>query len=79
MSANSFNALGLKAAPVDPLEEMALFDTLPPAVRARISTAPVAVAVRPLARFWREARGTEAQRHDRLIQVLDDKFQGVAA
>ena len=79
MSANGFNGWGLGVCPTTPEADMAAFDALPPAVRARLRDAPVPIASQPLLAFWRSDVGDAGSRHAALCETLDAKLSGAPA
>ncbi len=74
MSANGFNGWGLGVCPTTAEADMAAFDALPPAVRARLREAPVQIASEPLLAFWRSDVADARTRHAVLCATLDAKL-----
>lgn len=70
---------GGRLYPVAPADDLAAYDQLPPAVRARVASAPVNVAAGPLLRFWRSDLGDCVARHAALISALDHAFPEIRA
>lgn len=70
----------LKVYPASGAADLAAYDDLPPAVRAKLRLAPRPVAAIPLRDFWTAepaARGPERQAA--LLRALDQKFPELAA
>lgn len=69
-----------KAYPATGAADLAAFDDLPPAVRAKLRAAPIDLAAIPLRRFWTAepaARGPERQAA--ILRALDQQFPELAA
>lgn len=79
VAANAFGTSVMPAYPVSQGADMAAYDQLPPAVRARLASAPVNVAAGPLLRFWRSDLGDCVARHAALISALDHAFPEIRA
>ncbi|MGX1801851.1 DUF6525 family protein [Brevundimonas naejangsanensis] len=60
--------------------DLAAYDDLPPAVRAKVRAADAPVAAIPLRRFWTAEPGARgAAREAALLRALDLRFPEVAA
>lgn len=69
-----------KVYPASGPADLAAYDDLPPAVRAKVRLAPAPVAAIPLRNFWMAepaARGPERQAA--LLRALDQHFPELAA
>lgn len=70
----------LKVYPATGEADLAAYDDLPPAVRARLRSAPVEVAAIPLRRFWNaEPAPRGPERQAAILRALDEHFPELAA
>lgn len=70
----------LKVYPATGAADLAAYDELPPAVRAKVRSAATPVAAIPLRRFWTAEPGARgAEREAALLRALDLHFPELAA
>lgn len=69
-----------KVYPASGPADLAAYDDLPPAVRAKVRLAPTPVAAIPLRNFWMaEPAPCGAERQAALLRALDQHFPELAA
>lgn len=70
----------LRAYPATGAADLAAYDDLPPAVRARLRAAPIEIAAIPLRRFWTaEPASRGPERQAAILRALDQHIPELAA